>query len=216
MNASIYNKILIYDHLPEYVKRVIFIDADIVFSRDPYALYCEDLGDYFIGAVREKFYLIPNIDDGLCKELMLNGYSEYFNSGVMVIELSRWRSEKVCSRALDFATNSRGKTAMHDQDAFNFVISGAWKSISPLWNPRALNEIKNSFGENEILSATEVYDNNLEFIVHFSGYDKPWFYESVHPKKKMYLKALSMTAFSDYNFPDKTLKNWLKKNKRLI
>lgn len=216
MNASIYNKILIYNHLPEIISRIVFIDADILFSRDPIELNNNDLGEHFIGAVRERFYLMPNVDDELCKELKLNSYSEYFNSGVMVIDLKRWHSENISSRALDFAVNSWGKTALHDQDAFNYVIGGAWKPLCPLWNPRALNEIKTSSGETEILSNTEIYNKGLEFIVHFSGHDKPWLYDSIHPKKSIYLKKLKKTNFSDYVFPDRTLKSWIRKKKKII
>ncbi|WP_282018323.1 glycosyltransferase family 8 protein [Salegentibacter mishustinae] len=208
LNASIYDKILIYEHLPPNVNKVVFFDADIVLQKDPAFLFDLDLEGNYLAAVLDQVF--ESFSEESKKVLGIGG-NQYFNTGVMLVDVERWRTDKISERSLKFAKEKWDKTPFHDQDAFNFVIKGKWKEISPLWNPRISNRIINSEGNEEVYSKMEVYDKNLSYLIHYSGSQKPWIYMSFHPRKKEYLAYLRLSEFKDYQFPDYNLANFLKK-----
>jgi lipopolysaccharide biosynthesis glycosyltransferase len=136
---------------------------------------------------------------------------EYFNTGVMLVDVEKWRTNDVSAKSLSFAQDKWDKTPFHDQDAFNYVIKGNWKEVSPLWNPRISNKIIDREGKEVIYKKIEVYDKNISYLIHFSGPHKPWNYMSFHPRKKDYLYYLRRSEFKDYKFPDYNFYNFIKK-----
>lgn len=216
VTAAIYNKILIYDALPGSITRLVFIDADIVLCRDPAELFHMALGSLPIAAVREKLYLMPDQTSTRKETLGLKSYRDYFNSGVMVVDLEKWRELDISNRALQFAVEKWHATPYHDQDAFNAVISGQWLALSPLWNPRGLNEVEFQAQNTSVLTNWDIYERSLQYLVHYSGPLKPWLFLTEHPKKQLYWDFLARSGFSSYRPPDRDLSNILKKYARRL
>lgn len=187
--------------------KLFFFDADIILEKDPAIIFDIDLGDNYVGAVKDQVF--ENFSQEAKNVLGIKAY-QYFNTGVMLVNLIKWRNDEISKRSLDFAFEKWDLTPYHDQDAFNYVIKGNWKEISPLWNPRILNRILIQ-GEEKIYKKMEVYRKDLSFLVHYSGPEKPWLYMSFHPKKNEYLKYLKISEFKDYKFPDYNIKNLIKK-----
>lgn len=199
LSAEIYRKLFIYDNLPQELEKVLFLDADIVLRRDPAEIYDLDLKQKVLAAVHEPvFKLIPE----KAQEVIGVASDDYFNSGVMLVNLPLWRNLKVSRKALEFCLDRWEDTPYHDQDAFNHVVRGNWLKISPLWNPRIENVIDNGDGQTTTLTKEEVYRRNLSYLIHYSGPGKPWFYMSFHPQKRAYLDYLEKSEFRDYQFPD--------------
>lgn len=208
LSAEIYNKLFIYDDLPHELEKVLFLDADIVLLRDPAEIYDLDLKQAVLAAVHEPvFELIPEE----AQKTIGVSPDKYFNSGVMLVNLPLWRSMKVSSKALEFCLDKWEDTPYHDQDAFNYVVGGNWIKISPLWNPRIENVITTSDGNTTTLTKEEVYRKNLSYLIHYSGPGKPWFYMSFHPQKRIYLDYLEKTEFRDYQFPDYSTANRIRR-----
>lgn len=208
LSPAIYNKLFIYNDLPEDLEKVLFLDADIVLLKDPGAIYDLELDDQMVAAVREPvFEILPK----RAQKAIGVATKDYFNSGVMLVNLPRWKAEHIGERSLEFCIEKWEDTPYHDQDAFNHVINGNWLEISPLWNPRIKNHVQDSTGRKKELSRLEVYRKNLSYLVHYSGPAKPWFYMSFHPQKKLYLDYLERSEFSDYQFPDYSTENLVKR-----
>jgi len=207
LNASIYDKVLIYDRVPQDISKVVFFDADIVLLKDPALLFDMDLEGNYVGAVRDQVF--ENFLESEKKVLGIEA-NQYFNTGVMIVNMDKWRADEISKKSLDFAIEKWDLTPYHDQDAFNYVIKGKWKEISPLWNPRISNSVTIS-GSKKVYTKMEVYEKNISYLVHYSGPHKPWFYMSFHPKKDDYLKYLKLSAFKDYKFPDYNFENVIKK-----
>ncbi len=208
LNASIYDKILIYEYLPDKVKKIVFFDADIVLKKDPAPLFDLELDRNYLAAVRDQVY---ETFSGEAKFTLDIQAHQYFNSGVMLVDVERWRNDNISQNSLKFALEKWDKTPFHDQDAFNFVVKGKWLEISPLWNPRISNKIINSDGQTVIYDKMTVYRLNLSYLVHYSGPQKPWKYMTFHPRKKDYLKYLRVSKFKNYKFPDFNFINFIKK-----
>lgn len=208
MTSSIYDKILIYSNLPSETEKVVFFDADIVLFKDPALLFDINIDNYIVAAVKDQVF--EDMTD-LAQKTIGVMKDEYFNTGVMVVNLLKWRSLNIAQKSLDFAIEKWDLTPFHDQDAFNHTINGQWLEISPLWNPRIDNLIIDKDGSMQNYKKMEVYENNLSYLVHYSGPEKPWFYMAFHPKKQTYLKYLRMSEFRDYKFPDFNFSNFVKK-----
>jgi lipopolysaccharide biosynthesis glycosyltransferase len=217
MTAAVYDKLLIYEKLPADVEKVLFLDADIVLLSDPALLYDTQLDGAILAAVRDEIF---KRFSARAQETIGVSADSYFNSGVLLIDLNLWRKFAISQRSLDFCLTKGHLTELHDQDAFNHAVNGAWKPISPLWNPRSNNLIDDGSGKLTQVSRYDVYQKKLAYLVHFSGRNKPWLYMSHHPMKKIYLRYLRSTRFSDYKFPDYNTRNWflkqIKESKRWV
>lgn len=53
----------------------------------------------------------------------------YFNSGVILVDMNRWRGMRVGLRALDAAWRVGENLALHDQDALNVALAGDWIAL---------------------------------------------------------------------------------------
>ena len=83
------------------VSRVIFIDADILALADLRKLWNVDLEGASIGAVVDGIDLL--LQAGSEKVLRVPRVERYFNAGILLIDLDRWRSERVCETALELS-----------------------------------------------------------------------------------------------------------------
>lgn len=208
LSSSIYDKIVIYDKIDVDVDKVVFLDADIILKKDPAILYNESLNNNIIAAVKDPVF---ETFDKTARETLKLNKDQYFNSGVMLLDLEAWRREEITAKSLKFAKDKWDKTPYHDQDAFNYSIAGRWQEISPLWNPRTVNLIEDDFGKLVTLSKREVYKRNITYLVHYSGPDKPWLYMSFHPRKQDYLRYLRLSEYRDFKYPDFNWINFFKK-----
>jgi lipopolysaccharide biosynthesis glycosyltransferase len=99
-SMSIYAKIFIYDLIPNYIKKILFLDADIVLLQDPAELFETDLKNFTIGAIQDHYYKKVHIE--MKEAINLNSDNDYFNSGVMLINLTKWKNENISSKSLEF------------------------------------------------------------------------------------------------------------------
>jgi lipopolysaccharide biosynthesis glycosyltransferase len=118
------------DLLPPSVTRCIYLDSDLAFERDIVELWRTDLEGRSLGAADNRFWQDSAYHQG---RLGLRE-ARYFNSGVLLIDLARWRERAVGARALAFAERMGDRLIMHDQDALNHALEDDWVDIAPHWN----------------------------------------------------------------------------------
>ena len=135
-----YFRLLLPDVMPQEADKVLYLDSDIVCRGDLRPLWETDISLVAAACVREPLMraqskrslwrkLLPSREQtaGLHR-------AEYFNSGVLLINLARWRENKVTQRALSWRRDNAHRTALHDQDALNAVLEGNWLQLSARWN----------------------------------------------------------------------------------
>lgn len=119
----------------------------------------------------------------------------YFNAGVMLIDLARFRSSRVKLRFLWFLSMSRGVGVFPDQDIFNRFFFDGIAILPPqfnfishwfLFDYSGIKQVVKSpvgFTESEFLSACR-----KPLIFHFLGntLGRPWFSLSRHPLASLY------------------------------
>jgi lipopolysaccharide biosynthesis glycosyltransferase len=189
------------------IERVIYLDCDMLALQSLQPLWASDLDGAFVGAVSNVTH--PDLRAHL-NSLNITEPREYFNAGVLLLDLARWRSGGVTNE-LRHQASQRPPSLWFDQDLLNRVFAGRWKHLHPRWN--AMNSLwtwatwaQEIFGE-QVLS--EAKTNPA--ILHFEGPGicKPWHYLSDHPWRDPYRAMLAMTPWSQEPLEDRTLATML-------
>lgn len=133
-----YIRLLIPYFIPEGIKKVLFMDVDMIVLADITKLFNIDIGNYPIGAVQDSITkTIGNIAAGgppNYKELGLNEASPYFNAGLQLINIPRWREEKLTERILECIHHNAKYAMLGDQYGLNVVLADNWFPLNPHWN----------------------------------------------------------------------------------
>lgn len=127
-SLSQYARLFVSSVLPEGLERVLYLDCDIIINRSISELWGLDLREKTIGALMDAFsiYYRQNIE--------LEPNDIMFNSGVMLIDLNRWKKEEVEKELLGFIKKKHGKIQQGDQGALNAVLSHDTLCFEPRFN----------------------------------------------------------------------------------
>ena len=198
--ASMY-RILFPGLLPEQVTRALYLDSDIIVRADVAELFALELADnYIVAAV--------NNAGGSGPAIVPAGVG-YFNAGLLLIDLVKWRKQRLEEKLLIFARTHESALVFYDQDALNAVIAGAWLPLDPRWNQQY----------EHFLVAPEVTCLDVPvlrqvqknpFAVHFSGASKPWHFRDDHPFKTEYFYYLDKTLFRGWRPRASGWRDWLR------
>src|SRR6267142_732166 len=152
LNLVTYLRLFMPSLLPPQQERVIFLDADLLIRKDLGELWATELGDAPVAAVNDYFTPYLNTREAIgrpsicdrhpdkChpvpnyRELGLKGTASYFNAGVMVVNLVKWREMDVLHQAMDLVREHSEHVRYCDQYALNVLFSEKWKPLDPRWN----------------------------------------------------------------------------------
>lgn len=131
--ASIY-RILIPQILSTDIDKVIYLDSDVVVNLDISELYHISLYDKPLGAIPEELNgVAPYGVFDVCKRGYVND-KEYFNSGVLLMNLKVLRKEeKLLRHGIDII-NSIPDDKFFDQDLLNYCFSSRSLQLSLKFN----------------------------------------------------------------------------------
>jgi lipopolysaccharide biosynthesis glycosyltransferase len=191
-----YARLLISDLLPREIDRILYLDGDILVRGDIGELWTTDLGGKTLGAVADLPRYPFNHTLGLPPE------APYFNAGVLLIDLRRWRELKIGERALTFAREHQDRLRWQDQCALNFVLHDDWVALDRAWNFQSL-DIGRFVSGYMRFGATDWRRLATARVVHFNGPSKPWHYLNEHPLKSEYLRYRSRTPWPLRRFEDR-------------
>jgi lipopolysaccharide biosynthesis glycosyltransferase len=185
--TSAYFRLLLSELLPGDLEWVLYLDCDMVVRGDLAPLWETELEGCCVGAVEDPFAASQHL-------LELAEPARYFNSGMMLIDMRRWRTENVGARALEFARANPERLLWADQCALNAVLHRHWHPIEPKWNlmtPRLGQLIDEKWHFNR--DAARIGDKAV--ILHFAGVTKPSFYMCEHPMRHEYVAYRKQTVW---------------------
>ena len=192
LQIETYFRLAIPKIVSEEINKVIYLDSDMIIRNDISNLWNTDVENCIVGAV------ITNLNDGnmyLYKGLGLNNSSDYFNAGVLLINLKEWRRREFNKEINNFIEKNQGSIIYADQDALNGAINGSWKRIDERWNmTNNLLDIDLEFQYQLSRTLKEITEN--PYIVHFTGRSKPWHLFCWHPFKEEYKKYAELTPWN--------------------
>lgn len=186
---EMYYRLLAPQLLPDRIQRVIYLDPDILVINPLRPLWETDLRGNLFGAAAHtgKTELANSIN-----QLRLGTERDYYNSGVLLMDLEAGRREIDPQSLFDYVAQHRKELVLPDQDILNALYS---KQIFPLedvlWNYDARNYSNYLLRSGGICDMRWVIAHTA--ILHFCGKEKPWKPKYVHRFGILYQHYIQLT-----------------------
>ena len=176
ISIATYYRFKLPDLLPS-LDKVLYLDCDINVLTNLKELYNIEVDDKYCALA----------EDVVTDESMARlGLKEYYNTGVMLANLKKWREDNISVKLFEYAKNNRDKIVWVDQDVINVIMAGKIKRLENRWNAQV-----SEYDISRIYNAIALKGS---CIVHYIGDKKPW-NGTRCPLKNVYLKYLLMTPY---------------------
>ncbi|KAK4758626.1 hypothetical protein SAY87_019927 [Trapa incisa] len=170
-----YARNYIADLLEPCVRRVIYLDSDLVVVDDIFKLWSISLSSRTIGAPEychanfTKYFTDRFWSDKQLSRTFAGRRPCYFNTGVMVIDLARWRRVGYTRRIEQWMEIQKGDRIyeLGSLPPFLLVFAGHVAPIELRWNQHGLG------GDNVRGSCRDLHPGPVS-LLHWSGSGKPW------------------------------------------
>lgn len=198
---NIHTRIFIPRFIPERIEKIIYLDVDMILMRDISDLWNISLGDNMLGAVMDpRLKVFSNSWGGILnyKELGFDPDTKYFNTGILVIDIKKWRKEDSAAKVVKCISDNEKFANYPDQYGLNIVMANRWLELDSRWNAFADNACEDPF------------------IIHFIG-RKPMYqsYDNRQEFRDVFFQHLKRTRWSGFR-PVGESKRYLKKIANII
>ncbi len=201
-----YNRLFVTEFLPETIDRVLYLDSDTIIEGSLKELWETNLDNYYIAGV----------DDCLSKsyrKIVEIGYDGvYCNSGVLLINLKKWREDNIKEKLIECVIKHNGYFIFNEQSILNMVFCGKCLILPLQYNTTTLiyafeyNELiqlrkpqKYSYGAEEFYTARK-----STCITHYTGCfyiaKRPWIINSDHPHAQAYNFYRKLTPWNQNKY----------------
>ena len=165
--------------LPDSIEKVLYLDGDIIVQGDLSELYSTDISDVYAGVVKD--YRGLTLKGDFNERLKIN-HTAYFNSGVLLLNLSLLRNDNLPEKLLNYRIS--GINYYMDQDSFNVIFAEKVKYLSfyfnfqfSCWRFAKTEELSNYYN---LVTYNDKYEHiKRSIILHYTA-DKPWKYYDYH------------------------------------
>lgn len=170
-----YARIYLSDLVPPTVHRIIYFDSDLIVVDDVVKLWNINLNTHVLGApeychANFTHYFTPKFwSNPYFSNVFKNRRACYFNTGVMVIDLVRWRRERITKR-LENWMKIQKKYRIYELGSlppFLLVFAGEVEGVEHRWNQHGLG------GDNVEGLCRDLHPGPVS-LLHWSGKGKPW------------------------------------------
>lgn len=144
---SVYARLCIPYFLPKQIKKVIYLDADTLVVDDIRKLWDVDIANHSVAAVIDRSETVDSAWAGIANyaELGIPAKSKYFNSGVMVIDVERWRIEDAPAAIFQCVEKNLRYASYPDQYGLNVYFANRWYELDPGWNSYSQSNLPNPY-----------------------------------------------------------------------
>ena len=207
VSITSFYRLLIPEILPKDINKVIYLDCDLVVLDNIAELLEIDIGENYVLAVQDTW--IPYVSSPTSRIdsrfLRLPPNSKYFNAGVLVINMNKWREEDISLKAIDYFKENLKHIGWYDQGLLNILFVNKWGQLEPKWNCNPTSYYDYSSGQ---YLSWEVADTPFSesaynelianpSIIHYVSEKKPW--TSRHtPRKEFFFKYLDKTSWKGW------------------
>lgn len=189
-----YWRIPAIEKLSDFYERILYLDADVFINDASQINQLLDIpmGDHALAAVRDVHQSIqPNRITKEHRSLKLPT-TPYFNSGVLLVQSSRWKSHSLYKKVVHLTKNHRDHLFCHDQSLLNLACRGKWLELAPVWNWQYSK--RNNF-LSEMVSPK---------IIHFAGAVKLWHAPNGDTPHRYWQAYQAFLLAKDYEHPKHT------------
>ena len=197
---NIYVRLLIQEFIPQDITRLIYMDVDMLVLEDISKLWNIDLHTNIIGAVQDPFVQSVGRWGGVANyaDFGLTVDSPYFNAGLLLIDMKKWRENSISDKVLDCLQTNQQHALYQDQYGLNAILGNQWYMLDAKWNRFAYSE------------------DNQPFLIHFTG-RKPIYltYNYRQDYKDLFFEYLEQTPWKGYKQIGETTR-YLKKARNIL
>jgi len=198
-SLSQYARLFISSDLPKELHRVLYLDCDTLINKSIKELWNLDIHGKTIAAIMDAFSSFYRMN------INLHSNDTMFNSGVMLIDLDKWREQDIEKKLLYFIGSKNGKIQQCDQGALNAVLSYDTYCFEPYFNSVSIyydfsykgllkyRKPPKFYSKKQIKTAIEE-----PYIIHFTTSflsRRPWIEGCKHPYVDEWLKFKKMTPW---------------------
>ena len=202
---------------PPFIKKLLYLDCDTLILSSLQELWETDV-ENFLGAA--------------CLECMSNMHKKilgrkkednYFNSGVLLLNVDRWVKEDVQTSVIEFIRKHNGKTEYVDQGVINGVVCDRFCLVAPRYNLTSLAydftyEEMQIYRKPEFGYSRQAWEAAIKnpAVIHFTTSFlsiRPWFEGSKHPYAELWREYHANSPWRDT--PMRKMKNY-EKHERIV
>ena len=211
-SKSMFDRIFLSDFV--YEDKLLYLDCDMICASDISELFNQNIDNYYLGVVQDRFVedfaknkstqyietlpnsnIYKNWEYFILSFLKLPKITDYFNSGMLLMNLEKIRQDKIKEKLIAFIIKNQ-PTPMPDQDALNYICNGKIKYLSPRFN-FVLSTLK-IFGKNDSY-VKKAFDRPV--IIHHKFWNTSDFKTGYNKIYKKYFLSIYKNHFillSDY------------------
>ncbi len=196
-----YSRLFLDSILPR-MDRALYLDGDTLILHSLKDLWEMDMEDNCCAAaldcLGEPYYELFGINKG-----------KYCNSGVILIDINRWKEQGIAERVKDCVHRNKGYVFFMEQSVFNIVLQGNIAYLPAIYNTSTIMQMfspkqiwrmrkpKYFYDDQEIETAV-----NDPIIIHMTGLfyviNKPWNEVTNHPNKELFMKYCNKLGWGSY------------------
>ncbi|ANV97585.1 hypothetical protein BBW65_01635 [Helicobacter enhydrae] len=179
-NYLTYFRLKMASVLPKEIEKCLYLDVDMLCVSDIREIFEIDIQQKVCGAVIDAHFMPFRSAIGKKGDDFSLCIDTYFNAGLLLIDLKKWREENIEEQCFTFLKSYIPQ--FHDQDTLNAILSKRVYLLDLKWNFMVghLENDGHSFREEKkpyTLNFTkQEYQNAKQEakILHFLTGDKPW------------------------------------------
>jgi len=160
LSNIVYARLMIDRLVAPDVERILYLDCDMLVRDDIAYLFELDLGANAIAAVRDTMgAFIAGGRDLVNNRDLFNTADYYFNAGMLVIDVAKWRDADIIGRMEEANRTGVMQRIYYDQDLLNLIFKNQWFKLDWRWNT---------------IDARHPHEGLDPAILHYTGERKPW------------------------------------------
>ena len=171
---NVYIRLFIPHFLPQTCLKAIYLDVDMLVKKDISILWNTGIDGKIIAGVVDRSEKVCSSWCGITnyKELGLHPDTKYFNSGLLIMDLEKWRKTTLSHDILDCIHKYKNFADYPDQYGLNVIFANQWFELDHRWNTFATLSEKDPYiihfiGRKPIYSS---YENNESYATDFYHY----------------------------------------------
>lgn len=200
-----YLRLIATEILPVELHRVIYLDSDIAVDSSVASLWEAELGGKACAVICDA----PSPCDCTPRKERCGIKGTYFNSGVMVIDLDKFRQLGIASRSVEMLSTLPPEYECPDQDILNILLDVNHIDLPARWNVQTCHfqsMCPDPEGE-ELAEVIGVARGKLKGIIHYTTMHKPWRNEvtDFHPMEHVWRRYRKLSPWAETPLTPPTL-----------